>query len=456
MTKSFRAATFALVLALVACAPSATPPSSDSRPNIVVIVADDIGWGDVGFHDSDVLSPNLDQLAEDGVELSQFYVYPTCSPTRAALMTGRPPSRFGIRGPLQYRGDRGLPPDTPTLASHFREAGYDTAISGKWHLGMSPERGPNNYGFEHSYGYVGPWIDSYSHLTTDFLDTMEGIRQWHRNGELIDEEGHVTDLITDEAIHFITETRDESKPFLLYIPYSAPHAPAQEPGEWLDPYEGSIENVSRKYFAAAITHMDDGIGRVREALQTAGVEENTIVLFFSDNGGQRGGDHTRWLVPPRDQYMSYGATDVLGNNLPLRGWKGELYEGGIRVPAAIYWPGRLESSSHATPMLVTDLLPTLSTAAGITNAVAPSVEGVDMWGALTGSAPPERIFYWADARSQAVREGDWKLVKRETVELFNLTDDPYETTDLSKDEPKILARLAGELDRNLALDAPSP
>lgn len=454
MSNSFVIPVLLLTLLLAGCAQDSAAPEVDPRPNILIIVADDIGWKDVGFHDSDVISPQLDRLAEEGVELTSFYVFPTCSPTRAALMTGGPPSRLGIRGPLQYRGDRGLPAGTPTLATHFRDAGYDTAISGKWHLGMRPELRPNHYGFNHSYGYVGPWLDSYTHLTTDFTDTYDDIRQWHRNGELFDEEGHVTDLVTDEAIRFLTETRDKSKPFLLYLPYSAPHAPCQEPGEWLEPYDGRIENISRKYFAASITHMDDAIGRVRETLKVEGLKENTITVFFSDNGGQRGGDHSRWLTPPRQYYMSYGATDVLGNNLPLRGWKGQLYEGGIHVPALIHWPGHLEGAANATPMVVCDLIPTLSAAAGLDSPIDPSVEGVNMWAALTGSTPPGRILYWADGRSQAVRDGDWKLVKGNGVELFNLADDPNETTDLSGKEPDILKRLSAELDRNLALDAP--
>jgi arylsulfatase A-like enzyme len=318
---------------------------------------------------------------------------------------------------------------------------------------MKPELRPNHYGFNHSYGYVGPWLDSYTHLTTDFTDTYDGIRQWHRNGELFDEEGHVTDLVTAEAVRFLTEIRNKSKPFLLYLPYSAPHTPCQEPAEWVAPYEGVIETASRRYFAAAITHMDDGIGKVREALAAEGVAENTITLFFSDNGGSRGGDQTRWLVPPRQFYMSYGSTEVLGNNLPLRGWKGQLYEGGIRVPALIHWPARLDAGENPTPIQVCDVLPTLSVAAGIETPVDASVEGVNMWGALTGETPPERTFYWAHRKDQAVRQGDWKLIKRDKTELFNLAEDPYETTDLSSSQPEVLERLTAELERNLALDA---
>ena len=445
MKKTIAVALFA------ALAATANPP----QPNILIIVADDIGWKDAGYHGSDVISPNIDRLAREGVQLDSFYVYPTCSPTRAALMTGRPPSRFGIRGPLQYRGDRGLPKDVPTIASHFKQAGYDTAISGKWHLGMKPELGPNKYGFRHSYGYVGPWLDSYTHLTTDFTGTMDGIRQWHRDGELIDEEGHVTDLVTTEAMRFITEKRDRSKPFFLYLPYSAPHAPCQEEGRWLEPYAESIQNTSRKYFAASITHMDDSIGKVIDTLRREGIHEHTIVIFFSDNGGQRGGDHSRWLVPPRQYYMSYGPTDVLGNNLPLRGWKGQLYEGGIRVPALIHWPGHLEAGKNETPMLVCDLWPTLASAAGTKMPIDESIEGVDMWPVISQDAsPPARTLYWADSRSQAVRQGDWKLIHlgQNRRELYHLAADPNETNEVSNDHPDVVSRLWDELTRQRSSD----
>jgi len=432
---------------------------SRARPNVIVVMADDLGWKDVGYHGSQVISPNIDRLAREGVELDNFHSYPTCSPTRSALLTGRPPTRFGIRGPLQYRGDRGLPRGTPTVASHFQGAGYDTAICGKWHLGMRREFGPNNYGFRYSYGYTGPWIDSYTHLTTDFEGTKDGIRQWHRNGELLEEEGHVTDLLTDEAIRFITGKRDKSRPFFLYLPYSAPHSPCQEEGKWLEPYGGSIENVSRRYVAAAITHMDDSIGKLGEAIRREGIEEETIVVFLSDNGGPSGGDNTRWLVPPRRYYMSYGATDVLSDNLPLRGWKGQLYEGGIRVPALIHWPGHLKPRKFEAPMLVCDLWPTLAAATGTAMTGREAVEGRDLWRVVTGEARPEdRGMYWADARNQAVRQGNWKLIhfgpnlEEGRFELYDLADDPYETKERSNDQRKILDGLKVELARQMSLD----
>jgi len=424
------------------------------QPNIVVIVADDAGWNDLGYHGSEILTPNIDMMAKSGVQLDSFYVYPVCSPTRAALMTGRPPSRFGINGPLQYKDGRGLPAGTVTVAEVLRRAGYDTAICGKWHLGMEPEFIPNNYGFNYSYGYVGPWIDSYTHLTTDFKDTMDGIRQWHRNGELIDEPGHVTDLITDDAIEFITHRRDSGKPFFLYVPYSAPHVPCQEETEWVAPYDGIIENTSRKYFAAAMTHMDDSIGRILATLRDEKIEENTLVVFFSDNGGQKGGEYSAWLVPPAKFYMSYGATDMLGDNTPLRDWKGQLYEGGIRVPALMYHPGTLAPSKVTAPMTVCDLFPTLAAYAGTEVPAAVTVEGADVMPEVTGARTGvSRTLYWKTNWAAVVRSGDWKLLHKgrrldEGVdELYDLAHDPYEKNNIAASHPDIVKTLRDEMIR---------
>jgi arylsulfatase A-like enzyme len=463
---SFSRRSFLLDWALAAAADRlafAGAPASGNhrRPNVIVIMADDLGWRDVGYHGSEVQTPNLDRIAAEGVELDNFHSYPTCSPTRCALLTGRPPSRFGIRGPLQYRGDRGLPAGAPTLASHFRGAGYDTAICGKWHLGMRRELGPNHYGFRHSYGYTGPWIDSYTHLTTDWEGTRDGIQQWHRNGEPLKEEGHVTDLLTAEAVRFVTAIRDKAKPFFLYLPFSAPHTPCQEEARWVDPYNGTIGSVSRRYVAAAITHMDDSIGRVREALRREGIEQETIIFFHSDNGGPGGGDNTRWLMPPRAYNMSYGGTETLSDNRPLRGGKGQLYEGGIRVPALLHWPGRLKPRKLQAPLLVCDVWPTLAAATGVPMPVPSAVEGRDEWRVITGEATPtERVMYWADARNQAVRRGRWKLIHfgpsldEGRFELYDLEADPYETNDAWKREPQTAAELRVELSRQVSLDAP--
>lgn len=433
--------------------------TTTGKPNFIIFLADDAGWRDVGWHDSEIKTPVLDRLAAEGVTLNQFYVYPVCSPTRAALMTGRPPSRFGINGPLQYRDGRGIPPGTVTIAGLLQSRGYDTCISGKWHLGMEPQFIPNNYGFRHSYGYVGPWIDSYTHMTTDFRESMEGIRQWHRNGELIDEPGHVTDLIADEAIRFLADIRDTSKPFFLYVPFSAPHTPIQEESRWLAPYENTIENTSRRYYAASITHMDDAIGRIIAEVEKQHLGDSTVIIFMSDNGGAKGGVYTNWLVPPAKFNMSYGATDSLGDNRPFRGWKGELYEGGIRVPAFIRWPKRFQAGVCDAPLHVCDMLPTLAALAGATPPKEASVEGVDVLSAIEGKPLREnRVFYWRTGGQYAVRKGDWKMIHKGRKidegpdELYNIAQDPYEMHDMSLIYRTQLEDLQHELARQASSD----
>ncbi|UCE08380.1 MAG: sulfatase-like hydrolase/transferase, partial [bacterium] len=278
---------------------------SNSRPNILLMVADDAGWRDVGYHDSEIKTPNIDRLSRTGVELNQFYVCPTCSPTRASLLSGRGASRFNILGPIAGKSEKALPGDTITLAELLRRGGYTTAITGKWHLGLKPEKGPRRYGFEYTYGYLHGQIDQYTH------HYKYGDRSWHRNDTFIDEEGHATDLITNEAIKYIREYRDRNKPFFLYVPFSVPHFPLQEEDKWIVPYKDSIENESRRVFAASMTHMDYAIGLLLKTLEDEHLTENTIVIFLSDNGGQE-----NWL-DTEDQYGGkHGPNDRLGDNRP--------------------------------------------------------------------------------------------------------------------------------------------
>lgn len=436
-----------------------------SKPNFLIIVADDAGWADVGYHGSEIKTPHIDRLARQGVELDQFYVYPVCSPTRAALMTGRPPSRYGVLGPLQTWSEPAFPEGTVTLAELLRRHGYDTAISGKWHLGMRPEESPNNFGFSHAYGYTGPWLDSYTHLTTNFRGDMSGVRNWHRNGELIDEEGHVSDLITDEAVRFIRDIRDKTKPFFLYVPYSAPHVPLQEEDRWIKPYRETIDNESRRFFAAAMTHMDDAIGQLISTLTEKQLEKDTLVIFFSDNGGQRGGDYGRngsgWMIPPAKFNMDYRQPDVLGlgNNKPLRNWKGQLYEGGIRVPALMNWPGLLESRKVTEVMIVHDILPTLAHLSGAHVPEDMHAEGINIWPAVTGGVlSKQRILYWRGGGQLAIRKGAWKLIHKGRTpdtgsnELFNISKDPNETMDIANENQTKVVELHKELARQFSMD----
>jgi arylsulfatase A-like enzyme len=222
------------------------------RPNLVLIVADDLGWNDVGFHGSEIQTPRLDALARESVLLNQFYVFPTCSPTRAALLTGRNPSRFGILGPLGLDPKTSLPLDTVTLAEHLSAAGYETAIAGKWHLGPTLDFGPRKQGFHRAYGYLHGQIDQYKH----HYKNLE--KSWFRDHEFLDEEGHATDLLAQNAIEFIRQDHGH-RPFLLYLTFSVPHYPLQEDPRWVEPYRESISHPDRQVFAGMVSHMDDAM-----------------------------------------------------------------------------------------------------------------------------------------------------------------------------------------------------
>jgi arylsulfatase A-like enzyme len=409
------------------------------RPNIVFILADDLGWADIGYHDSDVRTPHLDRLAAGGTRLNRHYVYPTCSPTRVALLSGRFPSRFGVLSPLgattKMRGEDAL------LTHALRKLGYSTHIAGKWHIGETPEHRPLGYGFDTSYGYLRGQVDPYTHRYK-FGDHVT----WHRNDEFVEERGHVTDLIVDEAIRVIESAGD--KPIFLYVAHHAAHHPLNEPPQWIAPYEKTIDDVWRRHFAAAVTHLDDGVGRIIEALERKGLRENTLIVFSSDNGGQRS-----WGAPEKEYNGRYAAHTTLGNNRPLRGWKGELYEGGIRVPAFVNWPNRIPAGRvFDSPTHVVDWLPTLIRAAGGDPADEKAAEGIDLWTALCGQSPAllQRTMYWKTPSASAVRQGDWKLIhfrRDNSHELFHLQDDPLEKNDLAGKHPQRVSQLLAHLNQ---------
>lgn len=417
------------------------------QPNIVIVVSDDTGWNDVGYHGSEIKTPNIDRLAREGIELDHFYVSPTCSPTRASLLTGRPPSRFSILGPIGGRSRLALPEGTVTLAELLRRNGYQTAITGKWHLGLRPEVGPRKYGFDYTYGYFHGQIDQYTHIYKN------GDRTWHRNDEFINEEGHATDLIVQEAIRFIKELWSKTKPFFLYVPFSVPHYPLQEEDKWVDTYRDTIENESRRLFASSMTHMDDGIGRLLSTLREENLENDTLVMFASDNGGQK-----QW-TPTYEYDGKFKPNDQLGDNQPLRGWKGELYEGGIRVPMVLRWPAELQPHKVMEVIGVQDIYPTVAQLASAKISDDIKVEGINVWSALKGgSITQERVLYWRTGRQLALRKGEWKLIHHGRTleegndELFNIVSDPYETQDLAKENAAKVTELRNELAKQIAMD----
>lgn len=410
------------------------------RPNILLIVADDAGWNDVRYHGSEIKTPNIDELTKSGVELNRFYVCPTCSPTRASLLTGRFASRYGILGPISMKSKQTLPPDTVTLPGLLSRHGYTTAITGKWHLGLRPESGPGKYGFQHTYGYLHGQIDQYTH------HYKNGDTSWHRNGEFLDEEGHATDLITNEAIRYMRELRDPSRPFFLYVPYSVPHYPLQEEQKWIEPYEKIITNESRRKFAASMTHMDHAIGRLIEVLEAENLRKNTLVIFISDNGGQES-----W-TPTFEYNMKFSANDRLGDNSPLRDWKGSLYEGGIRVPACFNWPEKLKPGVSDQVGHAVDLLPTIASMIGIPIMSEMQIDGLNVWNQIAHDQTiTERTLYWRTSGQYSIRKGNWKLVHTGNSldsgmnELFNLSRDPNETQDVARSNPGILSDLLSKL-----------
>ncbi len=416
--------------------------ASTQRPNIVFIIADDLGWADVGYHGSEIQTPNIDRLAKEGVRLNHHYAMATCTPTRVGLMTGRYPSRYGVTSPAYGKI---FDDDTITLAEALRRGGYATSISGKWHMGSPPDWTPRKYGFESSYGYFHGQVDPYVH------DYKAGVPTWHRNDRYVEEKGHATDLITNEAVRIIESKHD--KPFFLYVTYSVPHHPLDEPPEWTSKYEGRIAEPSRRWFAASVTHMDHGIGRIVEALDRQGLRKNTLMVFVSDNGGQQ-----NWSS--KEEYKGrYGDRPhtVLGNNRPLRGWKGELYEGGIRVPALANWPGVLGPGELDTPVHIVDWMPTLCGLTGCSPQRNPGWDGSNIWPAIRGEkvSTGPRSFYWKTPNSAAVRRGDWKLIVNKNgrvAQLYDVASDPYETKDLARAQPERASELNALLKEYAAKD----
>ncbi len=448
----------ALVLSLLAfVAPRSSGAESARPPNIVFIIADDLGWADVAFHGGQAPTPHLDRLAREGLELTAHYVAPVCSPTRTGLMTGRCWSRFGVTTP---QNERALPWDTVTLPRALKARGYDTALMGKWHLGSLPSQGPNHFGFDHSYGSLAGGVSPYGHKYKQgpFSET------WHRNENLLDEPGHVTDLIAGEAVRWIESLG--AAPFFLYVPFTAVHLPIKEPTEWLARVPAAITGDVARHYAACLMHLDDAAGRIVAALERTGKRSNTLLVFTSDNGGSTVENNDRTY--PSDECPSGKLT---GNNAPWRGEKGSLYEGGTRVPTIVSWAGRAKLGKVSVPVHITDWMPTFAALAGYRAERDLKWDGTDILPLLTAHTPPaERTLYGVapNFRAQSVRRGDWKLVvtgaaaankkksaAHATEELFHLIDDPAETKNLATTRPDILAQMRTHLAAASARDRDS-
>ncbi len=420
------------------------------RPHILVILADDLGWKDVGYHGSEIETPHIDRIAQAGVELDRFYVQPTCSPTRSALMTGKSPMRLGIIRPISKNQRTGLPLEETILPQYLARSGYQPLMVGKWHLGhYTPDYFPQARGFEHFYGHVTGGIGYWDH-------NHGGGHDWQRNGVTLREEGYSTRLIADEAVR-VLETRDRSRPTFLYLAFNAPHLPNEAPEESIAKY-ATIENERRRIHAAMVSELDSAIGRVLDTFENEGMLENTIVLFSSDNGG---------LVPeasppglrkfaglladlfgrpvPIDglEFVVTNVNDGASDNNPLAGGKGSVAEGGSRVPAAVWWPGRLESGTHQGFMTMSDVLPTLLDAIGAGESIPPDLDGRSQWASLrgdaTGSTTPDYVT--TGYAGVALYRAPWKLVDPESPRLYHIYDDPLEEKDLAADRPLIVDEL---------------
>ncbi len=434
---------------------------ASEKPNIVVIVADDLGWADVGFHGGDIDTPSLDRLANEGVQLDRFYTTPICSPTRAALMTGRDPIRLGVAyGVIMPWDTIGIHPDEHFMPETFAAAGYQTAMVGKWHLGHAQQTyHPNERGFQHFYGHLHTEVGFYPPFAN------QGGKDFQRNGVSIDDQGYESYLLADEVSWYIRE-RDQDKPFFVYMPFIAPHTPLDAPQELQDKYKDidtdlkparsentdrtrTISNLmmrpsARPMYAAVVDGMDPAIGRVLKTQDDEGIADNTIVLFFSDNGGAA---------------YSVGGAD----NVPLRGGKGETFEGGIRVVSVMRWPDALKADTKMEQiMTVMDVFPTLAAAADIETQNVRKLDGRNMLPAIEdGKRIPlkDYVFFASETPiygyfNLTAFNDEWKLVQEVeqdqlsttvTNYLFNINEDPNEYRNLASEHPEIVAELTDKI-----------
>ena len=397
-----------------------------AEPNILLILADDHGYGDVSVHGGPgVQTPHIDSIASDGMRFSRFYANScVCSPSRAALMTGRYPDLVGVPGVIRQAEDDSwgyFDPAATTLPDMLRSAGYHTMHIGKWHLGLEDENHPCKRGFDEFHGFIDDMMDDY------WTHRRYGKNGMRHNHEVIDPEGHATDLFTDWAVDYVHDRQQQEQPFFLYLAYNAPHTPIQPPEEWIERVKQREPALDEKRatYNALVEHMDDGIGKVLHALGESGAAGNTLVIYTSDNGG--------WLPA--------GAC-----NDPLRGGKCDMHEGGIRVPFMARWPGHIEAGSVSEQVaILMDMFPTLCEVAGV--AVEHEIEGRSILPVFRGCSVDfaDRYLYWVRREGwhwgaryvgqdyHAVRQGDLKLLHNDAfspLELYDLAADEKEANDL--------------------------
>ena len=432
----------ALCLAVTLTAQAAT------QPNIVHIVADDLGWKDVGFNGcTDIKTPNIDALAAGGAKLSHFYVQPMCTPTRAALMTGRYPFRYGLQtAVIPSVSSYGLDTEEFLMPQCLKDAGYKTAIIGKWHLGHADKKWwPKQRGFDYQYGAMIGELDYFTH-------SEHGVLDWFRDNEPLNEEGYTTTLIGQDAVKYLS-TQQPDKPFYLYLTFNAPHTPYQAPQEYIDRYK-SIADPTRRTYAGMVTCLDDEIGKVVAALEKHQLRDNTLILFHSDNGGTKNAMFAGVMA-------DMSKVKIPCDNGPYRDGKGSLFDGATRVCALANWPGKIKAGTVDGHIHAVDIYPTLASLAGASTKKCKPLDGVNVWDTLsTGAASPRtEIVYNIEPFRGAVRQGDWKLIWRtmlpSSVDLYNLAEDPSETTNLAERHPDKVTAMQQRLDA-LAKEAVKP
>lgn len=422
--------------------------AASAKPNIVIILADDLGNADLGYRGSDIKTPNIDTLAKDGVQLEDFYGMPVCTPARAELMTGRYAMRYGLETLVIFPSHTyGLPTDERTLAQALKDAGYDTAMVGKWHLGHADQKyWPQNRGFDHFYGNLVGEVDY-------FTKERGGIVDWQRNGTFLREDGYFTTLIGDEAV-MIIDHHDTAKPLFLYVASLAPHAPYQAPKEDVEAYKDLTGDIHRQTYAAMITDLDKLVGRIVNALKQKDMLDNTLIVFSSDNGGATSALFATGARSPEEREESGGVgleEKPPASNGPFRGGKGSLHEGGVRVPTIFYWPAKLKPVVVTEPLDMVDIMPTVLALAGGSGSADHPFDGKDIWQTLSAGAPSphEDILINVEAFRGAIRKGNWKLVKIALLpgktELFDLSKDPGEQSNVADQFPEIAADLEARL-----------
>ncbi len=440
-----RQAAIALFVLLTLQTYSLQPAMADSthRPNMIIILVDDLGYGDLSSYGAkDLDTPNVDRLVREGMKFTNFYANcPVCSPTRAALLSGRYQESVGVPGVVRTHWANSwglLDPDAVLLPAALQTAGYRTAMFGKWHLGLGEPNLPNLRGFDHFHGFLGDMMDDYFHHRRHDVNYMR------LNRETIDPPGHATDIFTDWTCRWLKQ-HDKKKPFFIYLPYNAPHNPIQPPEASLKNYIAKHPGAdkTRAKLAAFIEHLDSGVGRVLNALDSTDLTDNTLLIFTSDNGGA----------------LRFGA-----DNGPLRDGKGKTYEGGIRVPMVARWPGKITPASRSEAIALTmDLYPTALEAAGLPPQT--DLDGVSILPILLGKQqdlPPRDLFFsrlMPPGRIHAVRRGQYKLLRPwpdQPLELYDLEADPSETTDLSKTNPDLFTELKSALNTHIARFAHIP